>query len=74
MVKSLFLKCACGLALIFIGSSVNAQTKHTVLVGDSFFNPASITVKVGDTISWSFSGNMQNHTTTSSTIPSGAAS
>ena len=74
MVKSLFLKCAYGLGLILLGTYVNAQTKHTVLVGDSFFNPASLNVKVGDTVSWSFTGNMQNHTTTSSTIPSGAAS
>lgn len=74
MVKSLFLKCAYGLGLILLGTYVNAQTKHSVLVGDSFFNPASLNVKVGDTVSWSFTGNMQNHTTTSSTIPSGAAS
>ena len=50
-----------------------AQTKHTIQVGDSFFNPASLNAKVNDTIEWVFiPGSMEIHTTTSTTIPPGA--
>jgi plastocyanin len=46
-------------------------TKHTVLTGNYFFNPSSLNVIVGDTIKWQWVAG--NHTTTSSSIPPGAA-
>jgi plastocyanin len=46
---------------------------HTVQVGNFYFNPASINnVNPGDTIRWVWVAG--SHTTTSSTIPAGAAS
>jgi plastocyanin len=45
--------------------------KHTVLTGNYYFNPASLNVAVGDTIRWQWVNG--SHTTTSSSIPAGAA-
>lgn len=46
--------------------------KHTVLVGSFYFNPSTIPdVQVGDTIRWQWVEG--NHTTTSTSIPAGAA-
>jgi len=62
--------------IIICGMSVPGNTfatKHTVLTGNYFFNPAHISnVTVGDTILWVWQAG--SHTTTSSTIPAGAAS
>jgi plastocyanin len=45
--------------------------KHTVDVGNYFFNPSSLNVNVGDTVRWVWLAG--SHTTTSSSIPAGAA-
>jgi plastocyanin len=61
--------------IIILGLLIHAQTfavKHVVHVGNNFFNPTSLNVSVGDTIRWQWDAG--NHTTTSGTIPSGAAS
>jgi len=47
-------------------------TTHTVQVGNYYFNPSSLNVEVGDIVKWVWV--QGNHTTTSSTIPAGAAS
>lgn len=46
--------------------------KHIVNVGDFYFEPSNLTVEVGDTIRWVWIEG--HHTTTSTTIPSGAQS
>jgi len=52
---------------IGLGSSVMLRAAtHVVTVGDSFFNPSSLTIQVGDTVRWQFSGSL-GHTTTSDT-------
>jgi plastocyanin len=45
--------------------------KHIVHVGSFYFTPSTLNVSVGDTIRWVWDGG--SHTTTSSTIPAGAA-
>lgn len=45
---------------------------HMIQVGNFFFNPSSLNVNVGDIIEWDWSAG--SHTTTSATIPGGAAS
>ncbi|MEI6890295.1 MAG: T9SS type A sorting domain-containing protein [Bacteroidales bacterium] len=47
------------------------STIHQVLVGNFFFNPSSLNVTVGDTVKWVWVAG--SHTTTSSSIPVGAA-
>lgn len=75
MVKKLFFNLMFILPILLSTVMVKAQTKHTVLVGDNFFNPSQFTANVGDTIRWTFiAGSMENHTTTSGSIPTGAAS
>jgi len=63
-------------ALIFMAvafSNIPARAvKHVVLVGNYFFNPSAVNVSVGDTVRWIWSAG--SHTTTSGTIPGGAAS
>lgn len=46
-------------------------TKYTVTVNSSNFSPNSLNVNVGDTIMWVLGSG--NHTTTSTSVPSGAA-
>ena len=59
------------LAIFLLGGTVMA-VKHTVLVGNFYFNPSNISnVQVGDTIRWQWVEG--SHTTTSTTIPAGAA-
>ena len=59
-------------AVTFISFSSFAVT-HTVLVGSFYFNPSNIpNVQLGDIIRWEWVEG--NHTTTSTTIPAGAAS
>ena len=49
------------------------SVKHTILVGNFYFNPSSLPdVTLGDTIRWQWV--QGTHTTTSTTIPGGAAS
>jgi plastocyanin len=45
---------------------------HTVQVGNYYFNPSSLNVEVGDIVKWVWV--QGSHTTTSSSIPAGAAS
>ncbi len=45
--------------------------KHTVNVGNYFFNPSSLNVSVGDTVRWVWLNG--SHTTTSSSVPAGAS-
>lgn len=45
---------------------------HIIQTGNYFFNPATLNINVGDTIKWIWVAG--NHTTTSSSVPSGAAS
>jgi plastocyanin len=45
--------------------------KHIVHVGSYYFNPSGMNVTVGDTVRWVWDNG--SHTTTSTTIPSGAA-
>ncbi|MBC8315635.1 MAG: T9SS type A sorting domain-containing protein [Bacteroidales bacterium] len=63
------------LLLLAVSMVVNiaSATVHTILVGNFYFNPSVITdVQVGDTIKWQWVEG--SHTTTSTTIPAGAAS
>jgi len=55
---------------LLIGNKVSATT-HTVQVGNYYFNPNTLNVEVGDTVKWVWV--QGSHTTTSTTIPSGAA-
>lgn len=74
MVKIL-LKLSCFASLLLMADLAKGQTKHTVQVGDDFFNPSSFTADVGDTVQWVFiPGSAEIHTTTSTSVPSGAAS
>ncbi len=50
--------------------NTNATT-HTITAADFTFSPATITINLGDTIKWVLSAG--THTTTSETIPAGAA-
>ncbi len=61
----LFLTVFCSVA---IGS--NAAI-FTVMVSDFSFNPASVTAHVGDTVRWVWANG--THTTTSTSVPAGAA-
>lgn len=58
-------------ALLLLTTGAQATT-HTVTVQDYFFTPSAMTVTVGDTIHWTWISGV--HTTTSGTIPGGAAS
>jgi len=59
------------IAVTFISFSSFAVT-HTVLVGNFYFNPSTISnVQIGDIIHWQWVEG--SHTTTSTTIPAGAA-
>jgi plastocyanin len=59
-----------GLCLGLFGNNPSRATIHTVTASDFVFTPSSLTMQLGDTIQWVWSSGM--HTTTSSTIPSGA--
>jgi plastocyanin len=59
------------LVVMFINTSSFAVT-HTILVGNYYFNPSSLSVEVGDIVKWEWVEG--SHTTTSTTVPAGAAS
>lgn len=59
-------------AFLFLITSSSYAVKHTVNVGNYYFNPATLNVQVGDTIRWVWV--QGSHTTTSTTIPAGAPS
>jgi uncharacterized repeat protein (TIGR01451 family) len=55
---------------LLLASQANAAT-HTITVANYVFTPSTLSVNVGDSIIWVWSSG--THTTTSSTIPPGAA-
>lgn len=55
-------------SLLFSGLPVLAATT-SVSVGDDFFSPATVTINAGDTVKWSWTGNNQ-HSSTSTSSPS----
>lgn len=69
MKKSLLLVINLLTLLLFI-STASYAIKHTVNVGNYYFNPANLNVQVGDTIRWIWV--QGSHTTTSTNIPVGA--
>ena len=54
------------LCTFLFANGLNAQTSHTVAMLDNIFEPADITINVGDTIVWVNEGNVI-HTATSGT-------
>ncbi|MBK9729954.1 MAG: T9SS type A sorting domain-containing protein [Chitinophagaceae bacterium] len=61
------------LALVFVVTGIfsSQATKHIVTVANFVFTPSSMTINAGDTVVWTWSSG--SHTTTSTTIPAGAA-
>ena len=57
-------------ALIISGLQASA-VKHVIHVGSFYFTPGNLNVNVGDTVRWVWDNG--SHTTTSTTIPAGAA-
>jgi plastocyanin len=52
------------MVLLLVPFPALAQTTHTVTVGDNFFNPSSLTIAVGDTVTWqNASGGMSHNVT-----------
>jgi plastocyanin len=61
------------LFLFVLAGSQAFAVKHVISVGNYYFNPSSLSnVNLGDTIHWNWVNG--SHTTTSSSIPAGAAS
>jgi plastocyanin len=58
------------IAAIFLMATKLMATTHTVSVGGMSFIPATLTVHPGDVIVWTWSNG--GHTTTSTSVPSGA--
>lgn len=56
--------------LLIVFTNVNAVT-HMISVGGISFTPNSMSVNVGDTVQWNWSNG--SHTTTSTSVPGGAA-
>jgi len=67
MKKTLYLTM---LFCVMLAASAQATT-HTITVANYQFTPSSVTSQVGDTILWTWING--DHTTTSTTIPAGAA-
>jgi plastocyanin len=59
--------------IIFCSFKMNAATV-IVNVEDNEFDPAIFTINVGDQVMWMWDNSAGQHTTTSTTIPAGAAS
>ena len=60
---------------LLIGSvSATFAADHRVTVANFQFTPKTVNARVGDTISWSWQTGSANHTTTSTSVPKGAAS
>src|SRR5690606_14823363 len=73
MKKGLF-QILCAVVAV-LGFQQNASaTTHTVQVSDFQFTPGTLSIQLGDTIKWVWvAGTTMAHTTTSTTIPAGAA-
>ena len=53
-----------GLAMIFLGGAAVAQAAQVnVTIGDNFFDAATVTVTVGDTVTWKHTGNRPHDVT-----------
>ena len=48
------------LALLSTSAMLAAQTNHPIAVGSNFFNPSSLTIAVGDTVTWTNTGGFHN--------------
>ncbi|MEO8085967.1 MAG: T9SS type A sorting domain-containing protein [Bacteroidota bacterium] len=59
--------------LIFIGSFKGTAAIVIVNVQDFEFDPSSFTINLGDQVMWTWDNSAGQHTTTSTTIPPGAA-
>jgi plastocyanin len=70
LLNLLIASCIILAALILLSRAANA-TVHQVSVADLAFSPPSMNVIVGDTIQWFWVSG--NHTTTSDSVPAGAA-
>ena len=60
--------------ILFICSSKTNATVITVNVEDFEFSPSDFTINIGDQVMWMWDNSAGSHTTTSTTIPAGAAS
>jgi plastocyanin len=58
--------------LVSVGPVARAANQW-VTVGDFFFDPGSITINVGDTVTWQNNATSTPHTATSTSAPSGGA-
>jgi plastocyanin len=56
-------------ALFFIPLISQSQTTHSVTVGSNFFNPNSLTIQVGDQVTWTNTGGSHNVNGTQTTYP-----
>src|SRR5262245_8514741 len=53
-----------GLVMIFLGGAAVAQAAQVnVTIGDNFFDAATLTVQVGDTVTWKHTGNRPHDVT-----------
>ena len=57
-------------AILLMSMLLMGQQTHVITQSGMAFDPASITVDVGDTIQWVWTGG--THTTTATTVPDGA--
>lgn len=63
LIFSLVPAVAIALFLGFSGVAAKQAANATVEMGDNFFNPASVTVNVGDTVTWTNKGNRPHDVT-----------
>lgn len=54
------------------GGGGTGSTSNSISVGDNFFDPASTTVTVGTTVTWTFSGATQHNVTFNNSSISGS--
>lgn len=68
--KSVLLKSVLALICLLQFNTRSFATLHIITVADFNFNPATLTIQLGDTIQWKHVSG--THTSTSTTIPGGA--
>jgi plastocyanin len=59
---------------LLFASNTLAGTRHTITFGSYFYNPNSLTVAVGDTITWQGNEGFAFHPLESTSVPPGASS
>lgn len=64
------MKTILGVFLIAAASIAQAQTTHNVTVQNHSFNPANLSIQVGDTVRWTNNSGSHNVNGTTSTFPS----